>query len=81
MPTEEDVAEINIQSEDGLEEIDLIVSGLEKHVQQVLDGQIVDDATEIPDSVSDLSDQFSTDIEQGDGVDSLDLQEVVDEAM
>ena len=81
MPTDDDVAEINIQSEDGLEEIDLIVSGLEKHVQQVLDGQIVDDATEIPDSVSDLSDQFSTDIEQGDGVDSLDLQEVVDEAM
>ena len=33
MPTDDDVAEINIQSEDGLEEIDLIVSGLEKHVQ------------------------------------------------
>ena len=81
MPTEEDVAEINIQSEDGLEEIDLIVSGLEKHVQQVLDGEIVDDATEIPDSVSDLADQISTDYEGDDGVDSLDLQEVVDEAM
>ena len=81
MPTEEDVAEINIQSEDGLEEIDLIVSGLEKHVQQVLDGEIVDDATEIPDSVSDLADQISTDSEGDDGVDSLDLQEVVDEAM
>ena len=81
MPTEEDVAEINIQSEDGLEEIDLIVSGLEKHVQQVLDGEIVDDATEIPDSVSDLADQISTGSEGDDGVDSLDLQEVVDEAM
>ena len=81
MPTEEDVAEINIQSEDGLEEIDLIVSGLEKHVQQVLDGEIVDDATEIPDSVSDLADQISTDSTGDDGVDSLDLQEVVDEAM
>ena len=83
MPSEEDAAQINLQSEDGLEEVDVIVTGLEKHVQQVLDGEVVEDDSEVPDSVAELADQLSTDLEDDgiSGVDELDLQEVVDEAM
>ena len=83
MPSEEDAAQINLQSEDGLEEVDVIVTGLEKHVQQVLDGEVVEDDSEVPESVADLADQLSTDLEDDgiSGVDELDLQEVVDEAM
>ena len=57
LPSDEVVSEINLTSEDGLEEVSAIVSGLEQTVHNLLDGEEVD-SSEIPDSVTALSDNL-----------------------
>lgn len=62
LPSDDVIADIDLTSEDGLKQVDIIVTGMEKTVSQVLDGEVVTDATIIPESVAKLADELDMEI-------------------
>lgn len=51
IPSDDVVAHMNVESEDGQHDIEMIITGLEESVTQSLNGEAVNGATEIPDNV------------------------------
>ena len=84
IPSEDVVSHINVESEDGQHEIEMIVTGLTDSVSQFLDGDKVTADTEIPQNVSDLADAVGAEIEEA-GVDAGEnagtIEEIIDEAV
>ena len=62
LPSDDVIADIDLTSEDGLKQVDIIVTGMEKTVSQVLDGEVVTDATIIPESVAELANELDMEI-------------------